>query len=437
MRRAARAVTALIVMPLLSNWAVADPPSRTWEFDLVAPGTYGIQVQHNIDGAVTLGTKVSYTITIGNETQTKTLDFIGNRMFVPLEMQIGRPEHVRILIAGLPEPTLQQTSIQILGRGPPVTASTPGNPPVGDRKELQAILAELKKPPTEIDLGRAKIAFDKLIDPSINVDATLGKLDAMASRIRLMPEFGPTGDDRVRALRRYLYEPNASNDFQAFQYDREDPLGHDIRNKLLSNYLVSRKGNCVTMPELFVILGQRLGIDVTTSSAPKHVLVKFNSQEFGRWINLEATSGANPARDEWLQQQFPSMTPAAIKSGLYLRPLTKREAAAALAETVAEYHFEQQQYEKAIAVASLILEYYPKDAGAMTLNGAAYARLIRARFMDKYPTSAQIPVSEQANFQYLSENNRMWFSRAEALGWREETKEEEDQYLRKVGNGRH
>jgi hypothetical protein len=105
-----------------------------------------------------------------------------------------------------------------------------------------------------------------------------------------MPELGHSGDSKVRASRRYLYEPSAANDHEAFHYDLTDALGHDTRNKLLSNYLATKKGNCVTMPLLFVILGQRLGIDLTLATAPKYLLVRFNSQEYGQRINLEATS---------------------------------------------------------------------------------------------------------------------------------------------------
>jgi hypothetical protein len=230
--------------------------------------------------------------------------------------------------------------------------------------------------------------------------ATLQKLDAMASAVRLSPEYGSTGDAKVRALRRYLYEPSAANDHQPFQYDLADPLGHDIRNKLLSNYLNTRKGNCVTMPLLFVILGQHLGIDVTAATAPKHLLVKFNSEEYGRWINLEATSGANPARDVWIRQQFPSIT------------------------------------DEAIVVSSLVLEHYPKDVSAMTLSGAAYLRLLHKHFLDKYAASDQIPIVERGYFHYLAQNNAGWFNKAEALGWRQETEEQEGQYQQKVDRAR-
>lgn len=172
------------------------------------------------------------------------------------------------------------------------------------------------------------------------------------------------------------------------------------------------------------------------TNAPKHLLVKFNSTEHGRWINLEATSGANPARDVWLRQQFPTITDDSISNGVYLQPLTRKETVAEMTEALADYHFKRQEYDKAIAVARVALEYYPKDVGAMTLNGVAYLRLLHERFLDKYPSPNAIPTSERGYYQYLAQNNAEWFAKAQALGWREPTKEEDDEYLQDVDRAR-
>ena len=56
----------------------------------------------------------------------------------------------------------------------------------------------------------------------------------------------------MQALKRYIYEPGEWNNFQPYQYDMDDPLGTKLSNKLLSHYLAAKKGNCVTMPFLFI-----------------------------------------------------------------------------------------------------------------------------------------------------------------------------------------
>lgn len=245
-----------------------------------------------------------------------------------------------------------------------------------------------------------------------------------------MPEFGLSSTSRLLALRRYVYESGQWNDYQPFQYDLEDPFGTKIVNKLLPSYLASKRGNCVTMPLLFIILGQRLGIEVTASTAPKHLLVKFKN-EMGIWSNLEATSGANPARDVWIRSQLP-MTDQAIANGVYLQPLTKKETAAIMATTLAEFYLQQREYEKAIVISDLILQHYPKDVGIMTLKAVSYGRLARKHFIEKYPSPDQIPISQRRSYEYLAAHNHIWFAKAEELGWRDMTKAEEEKYLENV-----
>jgi hypothetical protein len=126
------------------------------------------------------------------------------------------------------------------------------------------------------------------------------------------------------------------------------------------------------------------------------------------------------------------MTDEAIANGVYLQPLTRTETAALIVTTLAEHYFAQGQYEKAIVVADIILEHYPKSVGTMVLKAAAFGRLRRQEFMAKYPSPAQIPAAERGYFGYLSSNNQRWFAQAEALGWREETSEEERKYLENI-----
>jgi hypothetical protein len=66
-----------------------------------------------------------------------------------------------------------------------------------------------------------------------------------------------------------------------------------------------------------------------------HIFLRY-SDEAGREINLEATSGALPARTAWYHQNLP-MTDRAIESGLYMRTLTRREAVAHMASTVVDF----------------------------------------------------------------------------------------------------
>ena len=96
------------------------------------------------------------------------------------------------------------------------------------------------------------------------------------------------------------------------------------------------------MPILFLIIADRLGLNVGLCSAPEHMFVRYTDQS-GRVLNIEATSGGHPARDSFIRENFP-MSDRSIESGLYMRTLTKRESIAMMASTLIEHLAEQGRY---------------------------------------------------------------------------------------------
>lgn len=233
------------------------------------------------------------------------------------------------------------------------------------------------------------------------------------------------------AVRKYLYEAGAWNNNQPYHYNFDDPKGTKVINKLLPTYLVTKKGNCISMPLLFIVLGQRLGIEVTASTAPLHVLVKYTDSDTGQSYNLETTSGANPARDVWYQQTK-RITDQALVNKIYLQKLSKRETVAVMAQVLAEDYYDKQEYEKAMMVSDVVLKYYKNDVDSMLMKGTLFYRLLAKHYLGKYPAPYLIPMEERPYFEFLSINNRYWFEKAEALGWREPTKEDEANYLKAV-----
>lgn len=301
--------------------------------------------------------------------------------------------------------------------------------------EVARIKVILKQPESEMDFGKIKLTIDKMIDPTINVDDGLKQIDGIVIQIRGMLRSNPSSSEKLIALKKYLYEKGPWNGYEVFRYDFDDPRGTKISNKLLTNYLASKKGNCVSMPLLFIVLGQRLGLDVTASTAPEHVFVKYTDSDTGVTYSLEATSGASPARDVWLRQQNP-MTDEAVANGIYLQKLTKRETVAVMATTLSENFSVRQEPEKMIAIADALLPYYPKSVSLILAKGSAYSKLIKKHFISKYPMAKDIPAEKQPYFRHLSEQNEFWYAKAEALGWRQPDMMQESRYLQAVSRAK-
>lgn len=267
------------------------------------------------------------------------------------------------------------------------------------------------------DFLAAKLAFDRIIDPSVNADATETEIARFADAARGIAGNRASDGAKIDAVRKVLYEAGPWNDGRPFTYDHEDPLGQNIRNKLLSTYLATRRGNCVTMPTLFMIVGRRLSLNLTLSTAPLHVLVRYTRSGIHPF-NIEATSGGKFARDEWYRQQFP-MSDRAIQSGLYLRTHTDQETVAVMATTALDYLIAAGRNEEAVSVADAILSVNPKDGYVIVKKGSAIGATMKAEFHDKYPVASLIPVNLRERYAELAAANEKAFVDAEALGWEE------------------
>jgi regulator of sirC expression with transglutaminase-like and TPR domain len=292
------------------------------------------------------------------------------------------------------------------------------------------ILASLLKPVDEqVDLAKAEVAVERMIDPRVNASATLKELDAWADKVRERIPAGASSMDRLIVLNTTLYQPGPWNDNRPFAYDFDDPLGSDIQNKLLSTYLKTRKGNCVSMPTLYVILGQKIGLDMTLAVAPLHVFVKFR-QDDGTWLNVEATSGGT-RRDESYVAEY-HIQPRALLTGIYLRPLSRKEDVGVMIGTLEEFYAHNRAPEFQLGLTDVALGNNPKDVTSLLVRGSAYYKVLQARYMSRYTRVADMSVDQQEDYQVLSANNLALFAKAERLGWREETPEEKAQYLRQI-----
>ena len=298
-----------------------------------------------------------------------------------------------------------------------------------DQSDLKTLRELVASPDAKIDLAQAKIAMDRMVDPSVDAAATIRRLDEFTVAIKARIPDGASSRAKLDILLSSLHQSGPWNAYRPFQYDFDDPLGTNLRNKLLSTYLDTRKGNCVSMPVLFTILGQRLGLDVHLASAPLHFLVKFRTDD-GQWLNVEATGGGFKSEAGYISEL--AITPTAMRNGIYLRALSQRESVGTLTYMLMEHAHATTKQSRRIAIADFALEINPRDVWAMIHKASASARLNDQRYIEPYGGWQNIPAEFQAASIRLAEENIAWFKRAEALGWTPTTPEQDAAYLAKI-----
>jgi hypothetical protein len=287
-----------------------------------------------------------------------------------------------------------------------------------DGQPLAIVRAVMQMPESEIDLARAKLTFDKISDPATDIAARVAEIDAMTQTVRAMA--GPSAPERLRlvTLRKFIYEAGPWNTGKPFQYDLSDPLGLKPENRLLSTYIRTRRGNCVSMPVLFVALAQRLGLNTTLSTAPDHMFAKYTDDIAGKTVDLETTSGAYPARDAYIRQNMP-MTDASIANGIYMKTLSKKEALVVLARGVIEHEMMVGHYQQALDIAVLLRPYYPNDLAVLLTPANAALGMVHDEYLSKYPHKEDIPPELRGRLGMLEGTVSGALNHAYALGWRE------------------
>ncbi|GLS27583.1 transglutaminase-like domain-containing protein [Marinibactrum halimedae] len=284
-----------------------------------------------------------------------------------------------------------------------------------NQESLSKIKKLLDTPEEEIDFAHIKLTIDNIIDPTVNISRENIRLERIVKDIKKLGL--ETSMERKEALRRYLYEAGEWNNFKPFTYDFDDPNGTDIDNKLFKNYLTTKKGNCISMPFLFIALGQKLDLDVTASTAPNHVFVKYTDTDSGRTYNLETTSGAQTARDEWIREQLP-MTDLAIKNKLYMQKLSRKKTAAIMLETLLDHYRKQNRHGQLIATANVLIEHYPESINTVIKVASAYNHLLKVHNVWQYHLPHEVPLQKRRVFTYLTTRINELHHYAESLGWR-------------------
>jgi len=284
-------------------------------------------------------------------------------------------------------------------------------------KTVTQIETYLKKPISQITLLDTKLFIDKLIDPSVDTIAVRAEVSAMVIEINNMLNKNATEREKVSALREYIYDKGTWNKNKVFSYDLDDPQGNSRTSRLLHYYLKTRKGNCVSMPILHAILGQKIGLDMKLSTAPLHMFVIYTDEK-GQAINIEATSGGHTARDEWYQKNLP-MLPVAIKNGMYMKPLTPQETIAVMGHDLASHLVKSGNYKDAVLVSEKLIKLFPNYAPLYMSRGSAFYKMVEVDFKNKYPQEKDVPVDLRPKLQYLLKQNMVSFNIAEELGWRD------------------
>lgn len=163
----------------------------------------------------------------------------------------------------------------------------------------EQLVATLALPENKIDLTETLLLISRQWDPQLDTAPLKKTLDRLTASARAQLKGNPSPKQTVEILRKVIHEEGG------YRYtDAVDPAGMPINpaELFLHGLLQTRRGYCMNLSLLYLILGERLGIPLFGVPLPNHFFVRYDSPEYR--VNIEATEGGTAFPDSFYEQQF-------------------------------------------------------------------------------------------------------------------------------------
>ena len=110
---------------------------------------------------------------------------------------------------------------------------------------------------------------------------------------------------------------------KAYKYDFDDYFGSKDWSKMFVSKLIKTgKGQCHSMPLLYLVIAEQIGAEASLSTAPNHTYIRFLDSE-NQWQNIELTNGILTTNSMILQSGY--IGSEAVQSGIYMNSLDKKQ----------------------------------------------------------------------------------------------------------------
>jgi hypothetical protein len=179
--------------------------------------------------------------------------------------------------------------------------------------------------------------------------------------------------------------------YPPFTYDFTDYNGaNNWANMFVSKLLITRKGNCHSLPYLYKILADEIGATCWLAQAPNHIYIENRCKKIG-WYNTELTSGNFPL-DAWIMASG-YLPLQAIQNGIYMDTLSNRQSVALCILDLAKcYEHKVHNYHDGFILkcCDLSLQYLPLNVQAMLLKAETLKRVYEKEKLQKSVAAKEI-----------------------------------------------
>jgi hypothetical protein len=152
-----------------------------------------------------------------------------------------------------------------------------------------------------------------------------------------------------------------------FSYDFNDSWGkEDWTQQFVSKLTNQHKGQCHSMPLLYLILAEALEVEAWLSCSPSHTFIKVKDKK-GNLLNYETTNG-HYTTDVWIQSSG-FIKAEALRSKIYMDTMSKKEVIATCLADLAKGYIHKYGFDPfVLECTQTALKYSPNNVYALQIQ---------------------------------------------------------------------
>ena len=172
----------------------------------------------------------------------------------------------------------------------------------------------------------------------------------------------------------YDYSQEGTVIHTPYSYDFNDFFGKDDWTQMfVSKLLVSKSGQCHSLPLLYLIYAQEIGSEAYLAYSPSHSYIKFQDK-YKNWYNLELTNGMLISDAAIMASGY--IKTEAIQNGIYMDTISYKQSVSTCLVDLAKGYYHKFGYDDfMIQCADTALKYFPKNVDALQVKADYYTLL--------------------------------------------------------------
>ncbi|MBT6718837.1 MAG: SUMF1/EgtB/PvdO family nonheme iron enzyme, partial [Nitrospina sp.] len=237
---------------------------------------------------------------------------------------------------------------------PTLAQSANANREVLVGKELSRIA---ETPDSEIDLLETLLLISKHWDPSLDTQPLQKNITHLVSKVKEDLKGSTEAKRVINSLRKIIHHQ------AGYRYTEQvDAQGIPINDEelFLHGMLKTKRGYCMNLSLLYLILGQKLNLPLFGVPLPNHFFVRYEKES--TQVNIEATEMGTSFPDSFYQQRY--LPPSEKEGSYFLKNLNLKQTLGAYFSNVGMVYYQNKKMDRAVFYLQLSTKINPNSIDA-------------------------------------------------------------------------